>query len=69
MGELGLSQEDIVKRDEIVFESAQKRGIPVVSLTSGGYTPTGSPEAIAASIGNLVKKGYLKPVRKVKLDL
>lgn len=62
LGQFALSEDEIVERDEIVFDLAQKAGVPVVLVTSGGYTSEGSPQAIAASIGNLVKKGYLRPL-------
>ena len=47
-----ISPEGIIKRDEIVFENALKRNIPILMVLSGGYQQTNA-EIIAKSIMNL----------------
>lgn len=49
----------MIKRDEIVFDNAKIRNIPIVMLLSGGYTRQ-SPHVITNSILNLRDKGFLK---------
>lgn len=55
LGGLNLSQEGIVRRDEVVMRMAIERKVPVVMLLSGGYQKTNAP-AIAASITNILDK-------------
>lgn len=38
IGRLNVSKEDMVERDKLVFNTVKAEGIPVVMLTSGGYT-------------------------------
>ena len=45
----------IIERDQIVFESAIKRNIPIMMVTSGGYQRT-TARIIADSIKNLKTK-------------
>ena len=45
----------IVERDQIVFENAVKRNIPIMMVTSGGYQRT-TARIIADSIKNLKAK-------------
>ena len=59
LGELKISREGIIKRDEIVFKEAIKRKIPIIMVLSGGYTQE-SGEIVADSIINLVDKGIIK---------
>lgn len=47
-----LCSQGIVKRDEIVFRAAQRRGIPILMVTSGGYQKK-TARIIADSILNL----------------
>ncbi|CAG0890656.1 unnamed protein product [Cyprideis torosa] len=60
LGDLQVSREGIIKRDELVFETAAKYRTPIVMVTSGGYTSI-SARVIADSILNLYKKELIKP--------
>lgn len=53
LGELGVSEAGIKERDRFVFSEAQKRGIPIVMLLSGGYTSE-SYRIIGESIADLI---------------
>jgi histone deacetylase 11 len=55
LGALDISPEGVIKRDEIVFNEAFKRKIPIVMLLSGGYQKS-NYEVIAKSILNLKEK-------------
>jgi histone deacetylase 11 len=55
VGQLGVSAEGIIDRDEFVFELCKKRKIPVLMTLSGGYTQQ-SAEIIGRSIQNLINK-------------
>ena len=46
----------MIARDEMVWRKAKQRNIPVMMLTSGGYTRE-TASLIAASIENLNTKG------------
>lgn len=48
----------IVKRDEIVFRAARRRGIPILMVTSGGYQKK-TARIIADSILNLNQQGLI----------
>jgi len=37
LGNMSLSEEAVIQRDEIVFKECLKRGIPVMMVLSGGY--------------------------------
>ncbi|KAM9443922.1 histone deacetylase 11 isoform 2-T2 [Clarias gariepinus] len=52
LGGLAISPQGIVKRDEIVFSAARRRGIPILMVTSGGYQKK-TARIIADSILNL----------------
>lgn len=58
LGNLAISPEGIIERDQIVFEEARKRGIPVFMLTSGGYQRR-TARIIADSILNLQHQGLI----------
>ncbi|KAI6215644.1 Hist-deacetyl domain-containing protein [Aphelenchoides besseyi] len=58
LGRLDISAEGVVKRDEMVFTAAAEHSIPIVMVTSGGYTSR-SAEAIAESVSNLLDKFIL----------
>ncbi|KAK3578775.1 hypothetical protein CHS0354_035683 [Potamilus streckersoni] len=58
LGCLSITPKGIIQRDEIVFEKARKRGIPVLMVTSGGYQKT-TARIIADSIINLKTKGLI----------
>ena len=62
-----ISPEGIIKRDEIVFENALKRNIPILMVLSGGYQQTNA-EIIAASIINLDSKFNLVELSKDLFD-
>lgn len=48
----------IIKRDEIVFRAAKRRGIPILMVTSGGYQKK-TARIIADSILNLHRQGLI----------
>ncbi|OQV18385.1 Histone deacetylase 11 [Hypsibius exemplaris] len=59
LGRLSITPDGIIRRDEIVFEEAKQRSIPIVMVTSGGYQKeTGI--IIADSILNLWKKKLIQ---------
>ncbi|KAG7495175.1 hypothetical protein JOB18_045532 [Solea senegalensis] len=58
LGGLSISPQGIVKRDEIVFRAARRRGIPVLMVTSGGYQKK-TARIIADSILNLHQQGLI----------
>lgn len=49
----------IIKRDELVFRAAKRRGIPVLMMTSGGYQKK-TARIIADSILNLHRQGLIE---------
>lgn len=55
LGCLGITPAGVVQRDEIVFEAARQRNIPLVMLLSGGYQKTNA-RVIAHSITNILGK-------------
>jgi histone deacetylase 11 len=55
LGGLNVSEQGVIRRDEMVFEAALKHKVPVVMMTSGGYSKN-SAACIAHSIENLVQK-------------
>lgn len=56
LGQLNISPEGIIKRDEMMFQLAkQVYKVPIVMLLSGGYQRTNAP-VIADSIENLISK-------------
>ncbi|XP_047306208.1 LOW QUALITY PROTEIN: histone deacetylase 2 [Impatiens glandulifera] len=55
LGQLKISPEGIIRRDEKVFRFAQEKKVPIVMLTSGGYMKS-SARVIADSISNLANK-------------
>lgn len=55
LGCINLSGQDVVERDEAVFQFAVDLGVPICMVLSGGYTKQ-SPQVIAMSIANLMKK-------------
>ena len=59
LGGFRVSKAGIIQRDEMVFQYAKENNIPVVMVTSGGYTKE-SAVVIADSITNLVNKDLLK---------
>jgi acetoin utilization deacetylase AcuC-like enzyme len=55
LGRLNVEPEDIIIRDEIVFELAQKKNVPIIMLLSGGYQMENAKN-ISDSINNLHRK-------------
>lgn len=55
IGALGITAQGITKRDEIVFENALNRNIPITMVFSGGYH-TDSALIISESLKNLFNK-------------
>lgn len=55
LGCMSLTEDGIIKRDEMVFREALARGIPIVMVLSGGYQKNNA-QLIARSIANLVQK-------------
>jgi histone deacetylase 11 len=53
LGMLCVSQEGILVRDQFVFSEAKQRGIPILMLLSGGYTPQ-SAGIIADSLTQII---------------
>lgn len=59
LGLLSVSAQGIITRDEIVFKRARLNRIPIVMLTSGGYTKK-TARIIANSIINLQEKELIR---------
>ncbi|KAL7073552.1 hypothetical protein ACQ4LE_007522 [Meloidogyne hapla] len=59
LGLLRISSEGIIRRDELVFQSAKQRKIPIVMLTSGGYLQR-TARVISDSIINLNSLGLIE---------
>lgn len=55
LGCMSISEDGIVKRDEIVFSNAFKKKVPIVMLLSGGYTRR-SAAIIGKSIENILSR-------------
>ena len=55
LGQLSLSAEGIIKRDEAIFRICMNQKIPVMMILSGGYQQVNA-EVIANSIENLYEK-------------
>ncbi|XP_028415597.1 histone deacetylase 11-like [Dendronephthya gigantea] len=58
LGNLAVTEQGIIQRDEIVFKSAREGGIPIFMVTSGGYQKR-TAKVIANSILNLHSKGLI----------
>lgn len=54
LGGMPLSKNDIIKRDQYVFQVAEQNNIPIVMVTSGGYTLE-SADIVADSIKAIVQ--------------
>ena len=59
-----ITPEDIIARDEFVFQHATQRNIPIISLFSGGYAPD-CADVISASLENVINKFYKKEIKKI----
>ena len=58
LGGLNISEQGIIKRDEIVFRAASVNKVPILMLLSGGYNKK-SGDIIGKSILNLEQKGLI----------
>ena len=58
IGGLNITEQGIIKRDEIVFKVASDNNIPILMLLSGGYHKKSS-DIIGKSILNLEQKGLI----------
>ena len=58
LGNLKVLPEDIIKRDQKVFEFSRKHDKPIIMLLSGGYQKENA-ENIADSIKNLHEKFHV----------
>lgn len=58
LGNLAVTPQGIIERDQIVFQEARQRGIPIFMLTSGGYQRR-TARIIADSILNLQEQGLI----------
>lgn len=65
LGQLQLSAECVMLRDELVVELAQQHRIPWLMLLSGGYQRCNAP-VIAQSIRNIIHKFELLPHKHIK---
>lgn len=54
LGLMRISENGIIKRDELVFQYAHERNIPIVMVLSGGYTKK-SAGIIGKSVHNILK--------------
>ncbi|XP_064605024.1 histone deacetylase 11-like isoform X2 [Liolophura sinensis] len=59
LGRLSISGQGIIERDQVVFTRVRTRGIPILMVTSGGYT-RGTARIIADSILNLKNLGLIQ---------
>lgn len=50
-----MTAEGVLKRDQMVWQAAVERGVPIVQTLSGGYTRASTP-CIASSIANLFQQ-------------
>jgi histone deacetylase 11 len=64
LGQLNISPEGVIKRDELMFKMALDRKVPIVMVLSGGYQKTNAPN-IAESIDNMISKFNLKANKRV----
>ncbi|ESP04563.1 hypothetical protein LOTGIDRAFT_237312 [Lottia gigantea] len=58
LGNLSITPQGIIERDQIVFQKARTRGIPIFMVTSGGYLKQ-TARIIADSILNLKTLGLI----------
>ncbi len=63
LGLANISPAGVIQRDQLVFEAARSRGIPITMLLSGGYQKTNAA-VVADSIENLFRKGLIERFRK-----
>ncbi|CAB3996862.1 histone deacetylase 11-like isoform X1 [Paramuricea clavata] len=58
LGNLAVTEQGIIQRDELVFKSAREKNIPIFMVTSGGYQKR-TAKVVADSILNLYNKGLI----------
>ncbi|XP_001636500.2 histone deacetylase 11 [Nematostella vectensis] len=58
LGSLSITPKGIIQRDQIVFQEARSRSIPIMMVTSGGYQRR-TARIIADSILNLHEQGLI----------
>ena len=63
LGNLSVTENGIIRRDEFVFQKAIENKIPILMVLSGGYNKK-SGSIIANSINNIVKINALRPALK-----
>lgn len=61
LGELSVAFEDVEARDRLVVEECASRGLPLVTLASGGYTE--DSHRLLASLACFVRDRWLQPMR------
>lgn len=59
LGRLSITPAGIIQRDELIFTITRQARVPIVMLTSGGYTKK-TAKIIANSIINLRDKSLIK---------
>ena len=59
LGYFSISQEGVIKRDNMIFKKALSQNIPIVMLLSGGYQKNNA-SLIASSIENLLQNHDLR---------
>ncbi|EAR91698.2 histone deacetylase family protein (macronuclear) [Tetrahymena thermophila SB210] len=67
LGQMNLSQNCIIQRDQVVFEECLNRDIPLTMVLSGGYQQINAP-VIADSILNLDQNLKIKNYNRKKLQ-
>src|SRR5262249_4313920 len=60
LGAMALTADEVLERDLFTVAEFQKRGIPVVMLSSGGYTRE-SYRLIAASVSEILRQAGTTP--------
>ena len=63
VGQMSVSREGIIERDEVVFRLAKEHNIPIIMVLSGGYTKE-SAGIVSDSIINLANKKIISIEKK-----
>jgi histone deacetylase 11 len=56
-GGVGISEQAVIKRDQLVFDYARGKGVPIVMVLSGGYSQQ-SASVCALSIANIISQHH-----------
>jgi histone deacetylase 11 len=56
-GGVGISEQAVIKRDQLVFDYARAKGVPIVMVLSGGYSQQ-SASVCALSIANIISRHH-----------